>query len=63
MSIGYWDVEPVDVSSSPASLPTSPVYGSTTGGGVGGGSAGETPELILEYWSPKGQKEKVGVAC
>lgn len=57
-----------------SSLPTSPVYGVATGGagGVAGGGAGaagagagagagttETPELILEYWSPKGQKEKV----
>lgn len=41
-------------------LPTSPPYAATPGGVVGGAaSTGESPELILEYWNPKGQKEKV----
>lgn len=40
-------------------LPTSPPYAATPGGVVGGAaSTGESPELILEYWNPKGQKEK-----
>ncbi len=37
-----------DASTTSLTLPTSPNYG-----------GGETPELILEYWGPKGQKEKV----
>ena len=59
MSIGSWDTDSSDTSPS-VPLPTSPVYGTTAGGAVGGAAVtGETPELVLEYWSPKGQKEKV----
>ncbi len=57
VNIGCWEMEP-DV----LPLPTSPVYSTGpggVGGATGGGSGGDTPELILEYWSTKGQKEKV----
>ena len=48
---------------SSVSLPTSPTSGLGGGGGGGGGggtsSQLESPELILEVWSPKGQSQKV----
>ena len=56
MSIGAWE-EP-DMGGIQSTLPTSP----TGGGGVSGGSGQqESPELVLEYWSPKGQSQKVHV--
>lgn len=48
VSIGSWEVETDLLPASP------PSHGA--GGGAGGG---DTPELILEYWSTKGPKEKV----
>ena len=58
MSIGAWE-EP-DMGVNQSILPTSP----TGVVGVAMGSSGaagqqESPELTLEYWSPKGQSQKV----
>ena len=42
-------------------LPTSPtgVVGVATAGSGGTAGQQESPELTLEYWSPKGQSQKV----
>ena len=55
MSVGAWE-EP-DMGANQSNLPTSPTSG---GGGVASGSGQlESPELVMEYWSPKGQSQKV----
>ena len=50
VSIGAWE-EP-DMGASPSALPISP----TSGGSL---NQQETPELLMEYWSHKGQSQKV----
>ena len=59
MSIGAWE-EP-DMGVNQSILPTSPtgVVGVATVGSGGTAGQQESPELTLEYWSPKGQSQKV----
>lgn len=53
VSIGAWGEEPeMGGTQSAAALPTSPTSGSSL-------SQPETPELLIEYWTPKGQSQKV----
>ena len=58
VSIGAWE-EP-DMGANQSILPTSPtgVVGVATGSSGAAGQQ-ESPELTLEYWSPKGQSQKV----
>lgn len=59
MSIGAWEEPEMGVNQS--TLPTSPtgVVGVATGSGGAAGGQQESPELTIEYWSPKGQSQKV----
>ena len=59
MSIGAWELVGPDMGANQSNLPTSPtgVVGVVTGVGVAGQQ--ESPELTVEYWSPKGQSQKV----
>ena len=59
VSIGAWE-EP-DMGVNQSILPTSPtsVVGVATAGSGGTAGQQESPELTLEYWSPKGQSQKV----
>ena len=59
MSIGAWEEPEMGVNQS--TLPTSPtgVVGVATGSSGAAGGQQESPELTMEYWSPKGQSQKV----
>ena len=59
VSIGAWEVLEPYMGANLSNLPTSPtgVVGVVTGVGVAGQQ--ESPELTVEYWSPKGQSQKV----